>query len=187
MQIGKGTIREGLIDAARSLFYHHGYLHTTLAEVAQAAAVPIGNIYYYFKTKDSLLEAVITGYQRQVEEDCARLDHIADPRERLRAFFAIDGATARQVAQFGCPYGTLCQELAKLESPLAESAHRLLQTQIAWVARQLTSLGKGDTAHDLATTLIALQQGWYLMANTYLGPEALMHHLKQLDFWLAAV
>lgn len=83
--------------------------------------------------------------------------------------------------------GSTTEQRASGMSPLAESAHRLLQTQIAWVARQLTSLGKGDTAHDLAAALIALQQGWYVLSNAFIGLEALMHSLKQLDLWLAAV
>src|SRR5271165_6864003 len=106
--------RDRLVCAARDLFYHNGYLHTSLADVAQVAGVPAGNIYYHFKSKDSLLEAVILGYMQEVTAAGVRAQQNGDPRARLRAFFALDAETAEQVARYGCPYGTLCQELEKL-------------------------------------------------------------------------
>ncbi len=183
----KVDTRERLIAAAQQLFYRQSYLGTTLAEVAQAADVPPGNVYYHFKTKDSLLEAVIGGYQQQVDDSCAGSDVLPDPRERLRAYFAVDGAASRRLAESGCPYGTLCQELEKIDSPLAAGARRILQTQIDWVARQLVALDKRDTAHDLATALVALQQGLFLLTNTFHSPELLIHQLETLDLWLAEV
>jgi AcrR family transcriptional regulator len=183
----KVDTRERLIAAAQQLFYRQGYQGTTLVEVAQQADVPPGNVYYHFKTKDSLLEAVIVGYQQHVEHDCVRLDGLPDPRDRLRAYFAVDDATSRTLAASGCPYGTLCQELEKIDSPLADGARRILQTQIDWVAHQLLALGKGDTARDQATALVALQQGLYLLSNTLHSPELLTHQLETLDLWLAEV
>jgi AcrR family transcriptional regulator len=38
--------------------YRQGASATTLADVAQAADVPLGNVYYYFKTKDDLILVV---------------------------------------------------------------------------------------------------------------------------------
>ncbi len=166
--------RERLIRAARDLFYHHGYLRTPLAAVAHAANVPVGNVYYHFKTKDSLLAGVIRNYERQVTADCSRWEHLADPHERLRAFFRADSATAQQLAEYGCPYGTLCQELDKIERPLAAAARHLLELQIDWVAEQLTQLGKGTAARDVAT-------------RTFRAPDLLMRNLERLDSWLVAV
>ncbi len=39
--------------------YRQGATATTLADIAQAADVPLGNVYYYFKTKDDLIRAVV--------------------------------------------------------------------------------------------------------------------------------
>ena len=40
--------RERLVDSARDLFHERGVQRTTLAEVAERAEVPLGNVYYYF-------------------------------------------------------------------------------------------------------------------------------------------
>lgn len=52
------TPRERLARAAATLFHQRGVRKTTLADIAQAAAVPLGNVYYHFRTKDALIEAV---------------------------------------------------------------------------------------------------------------------------------
>ena len=51
--------RERLIAAAVELVYRQGVARTTLADIAQAADVPVGNVYYYFKTKDDIIAAVV--------------------------------------------------------------------------------------------------------------------------------
>ncbi len=50
--------REALAEAALELFYRQGVASTSLAEIAGAAGVPTGNVYYHFRTKDALVEAV---------------------------------------------------------------------------------------------------------------------------------
>ena len=52
-------VRTRLIQAAVRLAHRHGFEHTTLAEIAKAAKVPPGNLYYYFKTKDEIGDAIV--------------------------------------------------------------------------------------------------------------------------------
>lgn len=47
-----------LLEAAR-LFRHHGYAATTLREVADAAGVKAGSIYYHFASKEEILGEVL--------------------------------------------------------------------------------------------------------------------------------
>jgi hypothetical protein len=51
--------RERLVAAAKQMLHEHGVERTTLADIAAAADVPLGNVYNYFKTKDALVAAVI--------------------------------------------------------------------------------------------------------------------------------
>lgn len=41
-----------LLEAAKTLIHKQGYNLTTPADIAKAANVPLGNVYYYFKTKE---------------------------------------------------------------------------------------------------------------------------------------
>src|SRR6516164_253657 len=45
--------------AATRITYRHGLRNAALAEIAKAAKVPLGNVYYYFKTKNEIGNAII--------------------------------------------------------------------------------------------------------------------------------
>ena len=60
----RGGKRERLVASAGDLMHRHGVPSTTLAQVADAAGVPLGNVYYYFKTKDDLIRGVIEDRNR---------------------------------------------------------------------------------------------------------------------------
>ena len=52
--------RERLITAGRELIDSKGFNRTTLADIAEASGVALGNAYYYFRTKGDLLDAVFS-------------------------------------------------------------------------------------------------------------------------------
>jgi AcrR family transcriptional regulator len=178
--------RARLITAARSLFYEHGVEATTLADVAAAADVPPGNLYYYFKTKRSLVEAVIAAHAAAIREDFARWERDADPGARLRSFLREASAAGSEYARLGCPYGGLTQELGKLDPELAAEAAGLLRLFLAWAERQYRLLGTGDAATDLATELIAALQGGILLSFGFHDPALLAQHVARLEARLDA-
>ena len=51
--------RSRLIEAAVKLVHRQGFNKTTLADIALESEVPLGNVYYYFKTKDDIGQALI--------------------------------------------------------------------------------------------------------------------------------
>lgn len=56
MSKGERT-RQAILRAALELFREHGYDATTMRTVAERAGVSVGNAYYYFASKDTLLQA----------------------------------------------------------------------------------------------------------------------------------
>ena len=55
----KATKRERLVRAAAECFREGGIRATTIKIIAERADVPIGNVYYYFKTKEDFASAVV--------------------------------------------------------------------------------------------------------------------------------
>ena len=55
--------------AATQLLRQQGIGQTTLADIAEAADVPVGNVYYYFKTKDDIIAAVIETHAQHLAFD----------------------------------------------------------------------------------------------------------------------
>ena len=68
--------RVRLIEAAKVLIHQKGFNQTTLADIAQEADVPLGNVYYYFKTKEAIGEAVIERRAADNAEYFSKLDEI---------------------------------------------------------------------------------------------------------------
>jgi AcrR family transcriptional regulator len=79
--------REHLLDAALDLFAERGFEASTTKLIAERAGVPNGLIYYYFGTKEKLLEVLFTertflpDLQARITSACA--DQQADPRAVL--------------------------------------------------------------------------------------------------------
>src|ERR1700735_1314403 len=105
--------RVRLIEAAKLLIHQQGFNLTTLADIAQEADVPLGNVYYYFKTKEAIGEAVIEKRAAEIAEYLAKLDETSDNKDRLFAFLHTTPEDLELIARFGCPIGGLCQELGK--------------------------------------------------------------------------
>src|SRR5689334_25435994 len=102
--------RERLTAAAMQLVHQHGIERTTLADIADAADVPVGNVYYYFKTKDDLVEAVIGAHAAEINKRLAELERHRTPKARLKAFVRMLADQRELTAQYGCPQGSLCSE-----------------------------------------------------------------------------
>ena len=49
--------REQILETALDLFREKGYEQTTMRAIAQAAGVAVGNAYYYFRSKEHLIQA----------------------------------------------------------------------------------------------------------------------------------
>jgi TetR/AcrR family transcriptional regulator, transcriptional repressor for nem operon len=150
--------RDRLVAAATQLLLEQGIERTTLADVAAAANVPVGNVYYYFKTKDDLVAAVVTGY---IERAKAVLHEIEikyrTPKARLRALVRQLTAHGDQIAETGCPVGTLCSELGK-RAGIDLSQSELMKNPLVWAEDQFRSLGRTD-ARELSQQLMADYEG----------------------------
>lgn len=61
--------RADIMDAATSVFIEHGYEHTTMKHVMEAADVSRGGLYQYFSNKEDLFEAILEEGLSQEAED----------------------------------------------------------------------------------------------------------------------
>jgi TetR/AcrR family acrAB operon transcriptional repressor len=73
--------RARILDAAEQVFYERGVSHTSLADVAKAADVTRGAIYWHFRNKSDLFDAMCERVRLPMEtmmEDNA-VERVADP------------------------------------------------------------------------------------------------------------
>lgn len=176
--------RVRLIEAAKVLIHQQGFNLTTLADIAQEADVPLGNVYYYFKTKEAIGEAVIEKRSAEIAEFLSRLDEINDPKSRLAALLQFSSEELDLTARYGCPVGGLCQELGKQGGTLADQAAKLLHDFLAWCETQFRAMGHGEKSNDLALHLISAIQGMHLLTHTFKDPKLTNRQTKAILEWL---
>ncbi len=178
-----GGKRERLIDGARQALHAQGVESTTLADIANVANVPAGNVYYYFKTKDDLVQAVIAAHADEIKARLAALGHHRTPKARLKAFVRMLTNERELAARYGCPQGSLCSELDKRDDDLSRSCALLMRLPIEWAERQFRAMGRRD-ARELAVALIASYQGIALLTNTFREPELMAREGRRLERWI---
>ncbi|HKO27644.1 MAG TPA: helix-turn-helix domain-containing protein [Solirubrobacteraceae bacterium] len=181
-----GGKRDRLVAGARDVIHRQGVEKTTIADVAHEAAVPVGNVYYYFQTKDQLVEAVIDSRVGDVTRLLAQLERHRTPRSRLKGLVRALTAQRDVAARYGCPLGSLCSELEKRTDGLDRSCARLLELPIDWAEAQFRDLGRRD-ARELATALIAAYQGIALLTHTFRDPVLMAREARRLERWVDTI
>ncbi|WP_123664991.1 TetR/AcrR family transcriptional regulator [Actinocorallia herbida] len=178
-----GAKRERLANAAAEVFHRQGVEKTTLNDIARLADVPVGNVYYYFKTKDQLVEAAVGAHRARLAALTERLDALPEPADRLKALITGWVDQRETAARFGCPFGTLATELDKRDDGLDQAAAEVMRALIAWVSGQFTQMGRPD-AQDLAVELVAAYQGMSVLTNTLRDPGIMAARGARLIAWI---
>ena len=175
--------RARLVAGAREVIHKQGVEKTTIADVAAAADVPVGNVYYYFKTKDEIVGAAIEGHAGDVRTLLSSLERHRTPQARLKALVGALMDQRELVAEYGCPLGTLCSELDKRGEGLDLAGSQLLGLPVDWAEQQFRAMRRRD-ARDLAVALIASYQGIALLTNTFRDPELMAREGRRLERWI---
>ena len=175
--------RGRLVESAAELFHEQGVHRTSLAEVAERAEVPLGNVYYYFKTKEDLLGAVLERRAAEVRETLDSFGQKRSPQARLKALPQQWNAMSELVVRYGCPLGGLSLELGRCSGSLEGKPEELFGPVIDWAEEQFRQLGRRD-ARDLAFSLLARIQGAALLAQGFRDPGILAREGRLIDRWI---
>lgn len=182
------TTRERIVDAADQLFYRQGYEHTSFADIADAVQISRGNFYHHFKSKDEILDAVIERRLQNTSNMLAQWEAEGkQPADRIRSFIQILIMNRTKIKQYGCPVGTLCTELAKLDHASQTDANKLFTLFRTWLRKQFTQLGHKADADRLAMHLLARSQGVATLASAFHDEKFIRQEVKQMEDWLKSL
>lgn len=165
----RGTeARERLLSAAASLYWEQGVAATTPRQVLQRSGVGQGSLYHHFPAKRDLAEAAINR-TAGATLDAARSTLVGNgpPMERLREYL-----TRPRDAVAGCRVGRLTSDPTVMsDDGLHDPVRRYFVALIDLVADVLAEAG-GDPepARRLATTVVAVIQGGYVISRALNDP-----------------
>lgn len=180
---GEGN-RQRIIDAADNLFYRRGYNQTSFQDISDATGIPRGNFYYYFKTKDEILDAVVHSRVAELAAMLAQCEaETDDARQRLLLFSNMLEHKREDVIQSGCPIGSLSSELAKDGTGLQEMSRQAFVLLRDWIKQQFETLGVMN-ADDLAMDLLARLQGVTVLACAFKDSDFVHRSHQEIKDWI---
>ncbi|MGE4561196.1 MAG: TetR family transcriptional regulator C-terminal domain-containing protein [Desulfobulbus sp.] len=187
--------REHILACGGAIIHHKGFTATGLQEILQAAGVPKGSFYFYFKSKEEFGLALVDHYRRWFAEQVRPIvqDATRPPLERLSGFFRwMQHYFAGEGYIKGCPIGNLIQELGDVNPAFREklraSLDRLIDlvTRLLGEARERGELPARIDPQPAAAFIISAWQGALIRMKAVAGPEPLENfHTMVFEIFLA--
>jgi TetR/AcrR family transcriptional regulator, transcriptional repressor for nem operon len=180
--------KERLIESAAVLFHHNGLTATSLADIAKHSDIPIGNVYYYFKTKDELaLATLLKRREHFIAEYTMYSENIDDPRRRLIESVNYYNKMRDDYTRYGCPIGKIINDTDPEKDQIAQAAALIFADFVGWAGAQFEELGHKERATRYAITLMAGIQGATVMAKTFQDQQILTNEISRLIEWLESI
>jgi TetR/AcrR family transcriptional regulator, transcriptional repressor for nem operon len=182
-----GSSRERLVEAALYLFWLQGYASTGVAEILSRANVRSGTFYYFFKTKENLLLAVLERYIETLDLVVTGpvFAQIADPI--LRIFGILEfyrHNLIRTACTYGCPIGRLALEIPEQQTEV----HKLLADNFdGWTAAiegclrdAQEQLPASLDLKELSQFVLTVMEGGVMQARAHRSLEPFDASVRQL-------
>ncbi len=179
--VKKPEVRKAeILDAAETLFYTKGYLHTTIIDILESVGIAKGTFYYYFPSKEDVMDAIVMRYiDREVERATAIAKN--ETMTALEKFSAIilwrdEGNAEKEKAV------EMMQQVpnAQLERKKMIETINQLSPIMETVANQGIAEGTFHTEYPreaveflLITSLTMFDEGWFDWT-----PEQLLHKVE---------
>ncbi|HMD41399.1 MAG TPA: TetR/AcrR family transcriptional regulator [Candidatus Acidoferrum sp.] len=183
----KADNRTRLLQAAVKVTHRYGFGQAAIADIAREAGVPLGNVYYHFRTKDEIGRAIIDLRVSRFRTLLEELNKAKSPQERLCGFVQIKIKNSGDLARRGCPVGTLCSELQKHGGAAAKRSRILFAMALEWMEAQFKAMGRGADSRGLAVHLLSATQGVSVLAHTFHDPGLITNEAVRLKEWIRSL
>lgn len=192
--------RQALLDAAEDVFHEKGVARASLAEIAQAAGTTRGAIYWHFRDKVDLFNAMMDRVSLPLEAVCSTVEPASqgDPLQRVRstlqrllATVVHDAHTRRvfEIAMYRVEYVAELSGVRERHQAALERFHAQLTRDLSLAARQAAitlPLSASDAALGLQALFDGLLQASILGGSHFdleaVGTGAVDAYLRGLGF-----
>jgi TetR/AcrR family transcriptional repressor of nem operon len=160
--MAKPSAREKIVAAAADRFHAVGYHACGVQEIVDAAGVPKGSFYNYFKAKELLAVEVLGIYWKSVAIDMLSDKSIA-PVERIRGHFEhIASLYAGYGYGRGCLIGKFVQEISGLTPRIR---HDVVTEVVRWGDLLASTIREGQADGSIAAEIDADQIARFLISS----------------------
>jgi TetR/AcrR family transcriptional repressor of nem operon len=134
--MARTNIREEIIRKGAELIHAQGFNATGLQQILQAAGIPKGSFYFYFKSKEDFGLEIINYFNAIISAIFTRYlsDKKTLPLKRLEELFEyFEAAFQKSSYSLGCPIGNLSLELADTNERLRVHLVGVIEALIAQI------------------------------------------------------
>jgi TetR/AcrR family transcriptional repressor of nem operon len=179
--------RDRIIETGAEIIHRKGFNHTGIQEILNAAGVPKGSFYNYFKSKDEfglqIIDYFSAHFKRIANETLE--DTRVSPLSRIYAFLtAFMEYFESQNYAGGCPIGNLAQEMGDLSPAfrkrLSEAIDMMVDaySQVLAVAQNDGKILKNLDIKETASFIIASWHGAIIQMKLSQSLAPLKNHRK---------
>ncbi len=86
----KNNVRENIIEGAQKMFMRYGFRKTTMDEIAYAARKGKSSLYYYFKNKEEVFQAVMEKETSALKKEIyKKVNNSSQAVDKLRSYILV--------------------------------------------------------------------------------------------------
>jgi TetR/AcrR family transcriptional repressor of nem operon len=179
--------RDRLVDTALYLFWKQGYHATSVADILTHAHVNPGSLYYFFKTKQALLHAVLERYLASLDAVVIgpTAERVSDPIDRIFGIleFYRQNLLATDLT-YGCPIGRLALEVpdddATTRALIAANFAAWTAAVEACIRQARRRLAANVDPASLAEFVLTVMEGAVMQARTHRDIAYFDRSIRQL-------
>lgn len=182
-------IKDQIVSTARNIFNRYGFKKATMDEIAQAMGKGKSSIYYYFKSKEEIYEAVIDHEAVFLRKEITKaIGQHENPKDKLKAYVLTRMKTFRKVSNF---YDAIRSEVLnhleiinKIRNKYDREEITLLQEILEeGIAKQVFRIKEPElTATAIVTALKGLEVPM-IWASRKENPEGQLEQLLEVLFY----
>ncbi len=183
----KTDTKQKILETGAELIHLKGFNHTGLQEILNAAGVPKGSFYNYFKSKEDFGLQVIdhfAGYYSFISRPILE-DPALSPLQKIESLLEwfMDFFKSKDYA-YGCPIGNLAQEMGDLSPAFRDRLMSAVNIMVDGYSGLLAEAQKdGEIPQQLnvreaAYFLVSSWHGALLHMKAIKGPEPLENHKR---------
>ena len=161
----RANTRDRIIETGAGIIHRKGFNHTGIQEILNAASVPKGSFYNYFKSKEDFGLQLIDYFSEQFNRIAKKTlqDTSVTPLNRLYGFLtAFIEHFESQNYEGGGPIGNLAQEMGDLNPAFRQK----LKEAIDMMAEAYTSvLAEAQEARKISKNLEVKEAAYFIVAG----------------------
>jgi AcrR family transcriptional regulator len=175
--------REAIAAAAADLFWRKGFAGSSIGDIARAAGVPQGNMFYYYPSKADIALAVADIFYSEtgvLVADAAAVS--ADAEERCRFLLRRLQQSNRSRMERGCPISLAVRDFRETAPDASARAAESFARLIEFLAGEIGRSGlRPSQALSRARELIAEWQGGIALAHAFSDMTILAESFRRME------